>query len=248
MIQARWAAAVACLLAGAARAQTPDVGSAPPAPPLEPRMQAALDAERLAGILATTAADTERSRMAGGIAMLTLGAAAIPVGVVAQSSWNQEVGIALWFNGIVFVATGLTTVLVPNDLELLARTLLAQRQVPELWLPRAERVLAEAAAKAERGRTWNGTFNVALGVVSVGLGAVGMAIGSSSTDRGWGAAGVVFGATLVGTGIGELFFPSAAERALALWREGGAPGPPVQLTFGAAPLPGGAAVAVGGRF
>jgi hypothetical protein len=241
----------ASLVAGAARAQAPppDIGAAPPVPPLEPSVRAALDAERLAAVLATSAADSHRARMAGGFSLLTLGAAFIPVGAVAESSWNEALGIALWSNGIILVTTGMTMLILPNEIENLAGVLLSQRQIPEVWLPRAERALTAAAAKAESTRTWSGTFNVAIGVTAVGLGAVGMAIATNSTDRGWAASSVVFGAMLLGMGIDELFFPSAAERALALYREGGMPPlPPPQLSFGAAPLPGGGLVAVGGRF
>jgi len=246
---ARALIAAACLLAKAAAAQAPDIGAAPPPPPVEPSVRAALDAERMAAILATTAADAHRARMTGGFSLVALGAAFIPVGAVAQSSWNEELGIALWFNGILFVSTGMSMLILPNEMETLASNLLAQRQVAEVWLPRAERALAEAAAKSESARTWSGTFNVAIGAVSVGLGAVGMAIATSSTDRGWAAAGAVFGATLIGMGVGDLFFPSAAERALALYRQGGfPPPPPPPISFGAVPLPGGGAVAVGGRF
>ena len=240
------------LLAAAARAQAPppDIGAAPPVPPLEPSVRAALDAERLAAVLATTAADSHRARMATGFSLVTLGAAFIPVGAVAESSWNEGVGIALWSNGIVLLTTGMTLLILPNEIENLAGALLSQRQVPEVWLPRAEQALTAAADKAASARTWSGTVNVALGVTAAGLGAVGMAISTSSTDRGWAASGVVFGAMLIGMGIDELFFPSAAERALALYREGGLPPmpPPPQISFGAAPLPGGGVVAVGGRF
>jgi hypothetical protein len=248
-----WKAAVFALgwaLGAASWAQAPDVGSAPPPPPLpfEDGLRVSLDAERLAAILATTASEAERARLAGGIGLLAIGAGLIPVGVIAQSSWNQGVGIALWFTGATYATTGAVTLIFPNNAETLAAGLLSEPQIPEVWLPRAVRALTEAAAKAESRRTVNGTIDLATGLVAVAAGAAGMATSTSSTSQGWGAAGVILGATLVGTGLGELFFPSATERALLLFREGGGTPPPVKLSFGATPLPGGGALAVGGRF
>jgi hypothetical protein len=240
--------ALGCSLCAASRAQTPDVGSAPPPMPVEDGLRTSLDAQRLAAILATTAAESEHARIAGGIGLLAIGAGLIPVGVIAQSSWNEGVGIALWFSGTTYAATGLATLIFQNSVEALAKSLLSEPQIPEIWLPRAVHALTDAAARAENKRTTNGTIDLATGLAAVAAGSTGMATSSSSSGRGWGAAGVILGATLVGAGLGELLFPSATERALLLFREGGPTPPPATLSFGAAPLPSGGTFFVGGRF
>jgi hypothetical protein len=243
-------------LAGAARAQE----AAPPASEVTAERvspEVTRDLARLDALIQSHSAEARTTRLALGSVFIATGLAAVPLGIVAETSWQQDYGLGLWVSGALFLGFGATAFLLENPLETLNRDFQASAATlpPAARLAFGTRGLASVAASAQTGRMVGAIIDfVAAGVfVAVGIGELVSAtnnVGSNRTNlQVAGASSLVLAALFTGGGAVQLVLPSPAETAYAVYQSGRGPGTAgVRLSGGVVPVHGGAMVGLGGAF
>jgi hypothetical protein len=219
--------------------------------------EVARDLARLEALLPAFAAQARATRLGVGGIFIATGLAAIPVGIVAQTSWHQDYGAGFWVTGALLLGVGTLNLVWQTPLETLEHDFHASATA----LPPAERLafgtggLSSVAASAHTGRVVGAIIDFALAGLFYGIGVGALAsasngAGSNLSDAQSGAASsLVLGAILTGGGIVQLVLPSPAETAYAVYVSGRGPGAEaLHLSGGVAPVRGGALVGLGGSF
>jgi len=252
---------LAALLAAGRIAQaqqtTPAVAAGPPGAQEAASHEVLRDLARLEVLLQSHAVEARTARLAVGSIFIATGLAAVPLGIVAEPSWQQDYGLGLWVSGALLLGFGAAALFLENPLEVLDRDFQATATTlpPAARLAFGTRGLASVAASAQTARVVGAIVDFAAAGVRVGLG-IGQLVSASNnvgSDRSnlqvGGVSSLTLGALVVGAGVVQLVLPSPAETAYAAYQSGGSP--PLQgmrISAGVAPVHGGAVVGLGGRF
>jgi len=252
-----WMVAAILALGGTARAQgvPPPADSATPAPEASAGQTA--DLARLEALLQSHASEARTARLTFGSVAVATGLAAVPVGIVAQTSWNQQYGIGLWVTGALLLGFGTVSLVVETPLEVLDQQFRAAARTlsPADQLAFGVGGLASVASGARTSRLVGAISGLVLAGVFFGVAigewvAAGNAVGSDKNDKqANGATALVLGGLFCGGATAQLVLPSPAETAYAAYLSGqGTQRNGVQLSAGFVPLRGGGMVGVGGAF
>src|SRR5450631_4602662 len=91
--------------AGAARAQeTAPSLSGVPSERVSPEVTR--DLARLDALIQSHSVEARTTRLALGSVFIATGLAAVPLGIVAETSWQQDYGLGLWVSGAIFLGFG----------------------------------------------------------------------------------------------------------------------------------------------
>lgn len=181
----------------------------------------------------TAVAGQERSaRMAGGVALLVVGATLVVTGVVAEAQFDDEYGSVLWITGAVLGGASILTFVVKGPVESL------QDETASMSAAERKGAWSAKASSARTARQIGSVVGIGLGVASVGTG---VAIASGAGDlqedaqEAWTIVLLAAGGSLIGTGIAGLLMESPLETGYrAAYGSDSARAPALSLGVGAA--------------
>jgi hypothetical protein len=219
--------------------------------------EVARDLARLDALLQSHAAEAHTARLAVGSVFIATGLAAVPLGIVAETSWQQDYGLGLWVSGALLIGFGTAALFLESPLEALDRDFRASATTlsPTARLAFGTRALASVAASARTARVVGAIIDFAAAGLLAGIG-VGQLVSASNnvgTDRTnlqvGAASSLTLGALVLGAGVVQLVLPSPAETAYATYQSGVGPQTRgVHVSGGVLPVHGGAVLGLGGTF
>jgi hypothetical protein len=218
--------------------------------------EVARDLARLEVLLPAFSAQARSARLAVGGVFIATGLAAVPVGIVAETSWHEDYGIGIWVSGAILLGFGTLSLVWETPLETLNHDFQATAATlaPAQRLAYGTGALSTVAASARSARTVGAILDFVVAGLFYGI-AIGELVSASNpgADRAnlqaGAASSLVVGAVFTGIGVVQLVLPSSAETAYAAYASGAGPGTPgLRLSGGVVPVRGGAMAGLGGSF